>query len=59
MVEIAKWYFKLYGPAALEDFVWWTGLGVGVCRSAFAGIKVKGGRGGERGIGGVKEEVDR
>lgn len=40
LVELGKWYFKLYGPAAFEDFTWWTGLTVTACRLAFNSIKV-------------------
>lgn len=23
LVELAVWYFKQYGPASMQDFVWW------------------------------------
>lgn len=41
LIELGKWYFKLYGPAAFEDFTWWTGLTVTSCRHAFNKIKVR------------------
>lgn len=38
MIDLAKWYFTLYGPASINDFVWWTGLKVGECKKAFSEI---------------------
>ena len=29
---LARNYFRSHGPATLEDFVWWSGLGIGECR---------------------------
>ena len=29
---LAVKYFRSHGPATLEDFVWWSGLGIGECR---------------------------
>ena len=29
---LARKYFRSHGPATLEDFVWWCGLGIGDCR---------------------------
>ena len=37
-VELARRYLIGYGPATLDDFVWWSGLRVGVARDAFAAI---------------------
>ncbi len=31
---LARKYFRSHSPATLEDFVWWSGLGVGECRRA-------------------------
>lgn len=31
---LAGKYFRSHGPATLEDFVWWSGLGVGECKRA-------------------------
>lgn len=31
---LARKYFQSHSPATFEDFVWWTGLGVGDCRRA-------------------------
>ena len=30
---LARKYFRSHGPATLEDFVWWCGLGIGDCRN--------------------------
>ncbi|MBQ6244576.1 MAG: AlkZ family DNA glycosylase [Bacteroidales bacterium] len=29
---LARTYFRSHAPATLEDFVWWSGLGIGDCR---------------------------
>jgi len=39
LVELARYYFSLYGPASFKDFVWWTGLNVGPIRKAFNALK--------------------
>ena len=31
-------YFRSHGPATLEDFVWWSGLGINDCRKGMADI---------------------
>ena len=31
---MARKYFRSHSPATLEDFVWWSGLGVGDCKKA-------------------------
>ncbi len=31
--RLAAKYFRSHGPATLEDFVWWSGLNVGDCRT--------------------------
>ena len=36
---LARKYFRSHSPATLEDFVWWSGLGVGDCRRALASIR--------------------
>ena len=36
---LARKYFRSHGPATLEDFVWWTGLNIGECKSAVEAIK--------------------
>lgn len=36
---LARKYFRSHSPATLEDFVWWSGLGVGDCRKAIASIR--------------------
>ena len=36
---LARKYFRSHAPATLEDFVWWSGLGVGDCRQAVASIR--------------------
>lgn len=37
--ELARRYFTCHGPAALPDFVWWSGLPVKTCRQAIEAIK--------------------
>ena len=37
--ELACRYFTSHGPAALSDFVWWSGLPVKTCRQAIEAIK--------------------
>ncbi len=32
--ELARRYFRSHGPATLDDFVWWSGLGMAEARSA-------------------------
>lgn len=34
LAELARRYFRSHGPATLEDFVWWSGLGVREARCA-------------------------
>lgn len=36
---LALKYFRSHGPATLEDFVWWSGLGVGDCRIGLEAIR--------------------
>ena len=36
---LARKYFRSHGPATLEDFVWWTGLNIGDCKSAVEAIQ--------------------
>ena len=35
---LAQRYFRSHGPAALEDFVWWSGLNMGDCRRGMAAL---------------------
>ena len=35
---LARKYFRSHGPATLEDFVWWSGLGVMECRRGIAAL---------------------
>lgn len=34
LAMLARKYFRSHSPATLEDFVWWSGLGVADCRRA-------------------------
>ena len=34
LLLLARKYFRSHSPATLEDFVWWTNLGIGECRRA-------------------------
>lgn len=36
---LADKYFRSHSPATLDDFVWWTNLGVGECRNAVGAIR--------------------
>lgn len=36
---LARRYFQSHSPATLDDFVWWTNLGVGECRNAVEAIR--------------------
>ena len=35
---LARKYFRSHGPATLEDFVWWSGLNIGECRTGMDAI---------------------
>ena len=35
---LARKYFSSHGPATLEDFAWWSGLGIGDCKKGMAAI---------------------
>ena len=35
---LARKYFRSHGPATLEDFAWWCGLGLNDCRQGMAAI---------------------
>ena len=39
VVELARRYFRSHGPAALKDFVWWSGLSVADARLGIEAIK--------------------
>jgi hypothetical protein len=39
LAEVARWYFDLYGPAAYEDWAWWTGLKMEPNKTAFAAVQ--------------------
>lgn len=36
---LVRRYFQSHAPATLEDFVWWSNLGVGECRAAIESIR--------------------
>ena len=38
LAELARRYLRSHGPAAPEDFVWWSGLGVRDARSAIVSL---------------------
>lgn len=38
---LARKYFRSHGPATLDDFVWWSGLGVGDCRKGMDAIQAE------------------
>ena len=35
---LARKYFRSHGPATLEDFAWWSGLGLNDCRKGIAAL---------------------
>lgn len=39
LVDLAFFYFERYGPASVDDFIWWTGLSPLVCRVAVKAIQ--------------------
>jgi len=39
--DLCRWYFDLYGPAAFEDWAWWTGLNMERNRSAFEALELE------------------
>ena len=36
---LARKYFRSHGPATLEDFVWWSGLGILECKTGLEAIR--------------------
>ena len=36
---LARKYFRSHGPATLEDFAWWSGLGLGECKKGMESIR--------------------
>ena len=38
LVLLTRKYFRSHGPASLEDFVWWSGLGIGDCRKGMDAV---------------------
>lgn len=38
LARLALKYFRSHGPATLEDFVWWSGLGINDCRQGIGAI---------------------
>ena len=36
---LASRYFRSHSPATIDDFAWWSGLGLGECRAAIAAIR--------------------
>jgi hypothetical protein len=41
ITELARRYFTSHAPATLNDFVWWSGLPVGVCRKGLEAVRPK------------------
>ena len=39
MALLARKYFRGHSPATVEDFAWWTGIGLGECRAAVGAIR--------------------
>ena len=39
LAKLAGTYFRSHGPATLEDFVWWSGLNIGDCRTGLNAIR--------------------
>ena len=39
MAELARRYFTSHGPAAVDDFAWWSGLPLGEARAAAEGAR--------------------
>lgn len=39
--KLARRYFRSHAPATLDDFVWWSGLGVRECRRAVEAISTE------------------
>lgn len=37
--RLARWYFEAHGPAATEDWAWWTGFSAPRARSAFEVVR--------------------
>lgn len=38
IIDLMSWYFELYGPASLKDFVWWSGRKVRESRNALQSL---------------------
>lgn len=38
IARLARRYFRSHGPATLEDFAWWSGLGLTVCKKGMDSI---------------------
>ena len=38
LARLARKYFRSHGPATLEDFVWWSGLGITDCKQGLEAI---------------------
>ena len=38
LVLLARKYFRSHGPATLEDFAWWSGLGIVECRKGIESL---------------------
>ena len=32
LAQLARKYFRSHGPATLEDFAWWSGIGINACK---------------------------
>ena len=39
LAKLARAYFRSHCPATLEDFLWWSGLGIGDCRKGINAIR--------------------
>lgn len=41
LIELAFFYFERYGPAAVDDFIWWAGLSPLACKVAVKAIQTE------------------
>ena len=40
-IDLCRWYFDLYAPAAFGDWAWWTGFGMERSRAAFDALSAE------------------